>query len=156
MRLSHLTATILGGALLVAACGGASEASQSPATGSPVTSAPPAAVTAAPTDASVETPPAAAETEIAVESVDSAFNTKTITAPANTEITVTLNNTGELPHDIAFFDKEGGNPLAESAVSTIIQGGETTSITFTTPGPGTYFFVCLVHPVEMTGAFVVK
>ena len=155
MRSSHLTATILGGALLVAACGGAGGASQNPATGAPA-SPPPVAATATPTDPSVATPPAAPETEINVESVDSAFDTRTITAPANTEISVTLNNIGELPHDIAFFDKEGGNLLAENAASPIIQGGQTTTITFTTPGAGTYFFVCLVHPLEMTGAFVVE
>jgi plastocyanin len=38
----------------------------------------------------------------------------------------------------------------------VIQGGQTTTITFTTPAAGTYFFVCVVHPKEMTGAFVVN
>lgn len=158
MRLSGLTATVVAGLFLVAACGG----QQNQAAGTPDTngSAPPVATpvaaTQTPTESAAVTSPAGSATAITVEAVDSAFDVKTITAPANSTFKVTLNNTGELPHDISFFDKEGGAPLAESAVSPIIQGGETATITFTTPGPGTYFFVCLVHPKEMTGTFVVK
>jgi plastocyanin len=152
----------VGGLFLVAACGSA-PGGQNQAAGTPDTnaSAPPAAATPVaatqtPKESAAATSPAGSATAITVEAVDSAFDVKTIEAPANSTFKVTLNNTGELPHDISFFDKEGGAPLAESAVSPIIQGGETATITFTTPGPGTYFFVCLVHPKEMSGSFVVK
>ena len=154
MRLSGATSLVLGGLFLVAACG---------ATGSPPlasASAPPAATPVAATPTAAQSaavaPTAGSATAITVEAVDSAFDVRTIEAPANSTFKVTLDNTGELPHDIAFYDKEGGAPLSEDAVSPIIQGGETATITFTTPGPGTYFFVCLVHPQEMTGAFVVN
>lgn len=157
MKVSQLTTMILVGALSVAACGGANGGSQNPATDAPGAAASaPVVATPTPTDAPAAATPATLATKIIVEAIDSAFDTKTITAPANTEIKVILNNVGELPHDIAFFDKEGGNLLAKNTASEIIQGGQTTTITFTTPGAGSYFFVCLVHPQEMTGTFVVE
>lgn len=157
MRSSGLLGTVVASVFVIAACGGATGA---PQTGAPSNdSAPPVATppaTQPPTESAAATSPAGSVTAITVEAFDSAFDVKTINAPANSTFKVTLNNTGELPHDIAFFDMEGGAPLAEKAVSPIIQGGQTTTITFTTPGPGTYFFVCLVHPKEMTGSFVVN
>lgn len=162
MRLPGLMATVVAGLFVVAACGSSTQGQQTQAAGTPDTNAsappaaPPAAATQAPGQSPAATSPAGSATAITVEAVDSAFDVKTITAPANSTFKVTLNNRGEIPHDIAFFDKEGGAPLAETATSPIIQGGQTATITFTTPGPGTYFFVCLVHPKEMTGTFVVE
>ena len=154
MSLARMTATVVAFLLVAAACSGTggSQLSQAPAS---VSISPAVTPTSTAPGSSPVASPAPGAT-ITVEAVDSAFDVKTIEAPANSTFKVTLNNTGELPHDIAFYDKEGGSPLAESAVSPIIQGGETATITFTTPGAGTYFFVCLVHPQEMTGSFVVR
>lgn len=172
MSLVRFGGTMVAFMLTVAACSGATggQGSQTPASATtPVaaipslapsaTGSPTMPVSGAPsspkaTDASSS--PAGPSAAITVEAVDSAFNVKTIKAPANSTFTVTLNNNGEIPHDIAFYDRQGGAPFSKSAVSPIIQGGQTTTITFTTPGPGTYFFLCLVHPTEMTGTFVVE
>jgi len=81
----------------------------------------------------------------------------TIEAPANSEFSVSLFNDGALPHNIAFFDEQGGSILDDGeANGAIILEAETASVTFMTPGPGTYFFNCTVHPLEMLGDFIVK
>lgn len=165
MNLIRFSGTAVALVLAVAACSGSTGSQQSQA---PASEAAPAATTAAttpssaPSDSSPATTAASSAaaggtpTTITVQAVDSAFDVKTIKAPANSTFTVTFNNNGEIPHDIAFYDKEGGSPLSKSAVSPIISGGGTATITFTTPGPGTYFFLCLVHPKEMTGTFIVQ
>lgn len=99
---------------------------------------------------------------ITVEARDNVFDVQpsqgvpgTIKAPANSEFSVKLTNDGTLPHNIAFFTEEGGKVLADGANSNIILEAESTSITFTTPDAGTYFFQCTVHPQEMIGEFIV-
>ncbi len=164
MRVSGLMVAAAAVLFVVSACGGATGGQQTPASASdaapsaasPASLAPTSAAETVPTSTDASIAPAGASSAIKVEAVDSAFNVKTIKAQANSAVTVTLTNTGEIPHDIAFYDKEGGAPLAKAAVSPLVQGGQSATFTFTTPGPGTYFFVCLVHPKEMTGTFVVE
>lgn len=161
VRLSSLVVTVVAGLFVVAACGGATGVPQTQAPGTPDTnaSAPPVATPVAtqpPAESAAATTSTGSATAITVEAIDSAFDVKTIEAPANSTFKVTFHNAGEIPHDLAFYDKEGGAPLSENSVSPLLQGGETATISFTTPGPGTYFFVCLVHPKEMTGSFVVN
>ena len=88
--------------------------------------------------------------EAVVAARDLAFEPDVIRAPAGAELTVLLTNAGREPHDIAFM-LDTGEPIDPGAVSPIIEAGESTKITFTTPGPGRYQFVCQVHPLEMTG-----
>jgi hypothetical protein len=38
----------------------------------------------------------------------------------------------------------------------IIRGGDQGETSFTTPGVGSYFFVCDLHPTEMKGTFNVE
>jgi len=155
---------VLAAMALVSACGGATSSETPDGSAAVGATTPPPATSLGPTTPPA-TDPVGAEpsggaggtsTAVSVEAFDTAFDTKTIEAPANSELKVTLTNTGELPHDIAFYDKEGGSPLVADAMTPILQGGESATVTFTTPGPGTYFFLCLVHPQEMTGSFVVK
>lgn len=79
-----------------------------------------------------------------------------IEAPANADFEVTLVNVGINPHDIDFYDEEGGSLLSDEANGEIILSGEQETFTFTTPEPGTYYFVCSVHPTEMFGDFYVE
>lgn len=87
---------------------------------------------------------------------DNFFDLKVIKAKAGEPFTVTLTNEGKALHNIHFFDKKGGSTLVEGAQGQIIKGGETDTITFTVPNPGTYYFHCDIHPVEMTGDFIVE
>lgn len=151
MKLARLTGTLAILLLTVAACSGAA----SPTTSgdvTPMSIAPESTPMASPSPAGSA---AGSSTTVIVQAFDSVFNVNTIEAPAHSTLAVTLENLGELPHDIAFYDMEGGAPLSEDAVSRILQGGETATISFTTPGPGEYFFLCLVHP-EMNGKFIVN
>lgn len=91
-----------------------------------------------------------------VVSKDNFFDLKTINAQAGVPFTVTLTNEGKALHNIHFLDKKGGTTLVEGAQGKIIREGETDTITFTVPNPGTYYFLCDIHPTEMFGDFVVQ
>lgn len=106
---------------------------------------------------------AAAPVSIRIEADDNVYDVQPaaaeagrIEAPANTAFEVTLVNVGVNPHDLDFYDEEGGRLLSDDANGEIITSGNEETFTFTTPGPGTYYFVCSVHPTEMFGDFVVE
>lgn len=88
-----------------------------------------------------------------IRATDNRFSVSTIEAPPTTEVTFTLVNRGIAKHNLNFLQAEGG---AEIAKTDLIDGGQTATVTFTTPGEGSYFFVCDVHPDQMTGTFVVR
>jgi plastocyanin len=167
---------VAGITLVAVACGGSSDSDSEP-TNAPATNSNPTATTAAqPTSAQsnpTATTAAAADptetntpdpmqggsdlpTSIEVHAIDSKFDVETIEAPANTEFAAALVNDGVLPHNLSFFTKEGGDILAEGANGALILEGETAVTRFVTPGPGTYFFVCVVHPDLMKGDFIVR
>jgi len=178
-RIIFPLATILGGALLAAACSTSSSASVGTPSAQP-TDAPQAAATvqvAAPTTAAVAAaveptstpvpaaPAAAGPTQAAPEPAapppppaatgpqtmaldleDNYFTSKEVTIPAGTTITMAVHNEGQALHnwDVAGVTKTG-----------FLQHGQTQVVTFTAT-PGTYNFVCDVHPKEMTGVLIVK
>jgi cytochrome c oxidase subunit II len=85
-----------------------------------------------------------------------AFNVTTLTAPAATEVTVNYLNDTNIPHNIAFF--EGPDASAPRIAATEVETGPDNlqTVTFTTPSePGSYFFHCDVHPVQMIGTLEV-
>lgn len=89
-----------------------------------------------------------------VVATDNRFDKKEIIAGPNAEITITLVNNGRAKHNIHFLDKKGGTTLAPGAEGEIIDGGGmTTTVTFTTPGVGEYYFLCDLHPDQMNGTF---
>jgi plastocyanin len=92
-----------------------------------------------------------------VIATDNRFNFTTLEAPPNTQVTFTLINQGRAPHNLAFYTNSSATQeLAPGSIGEIIRFQQTDQITFTTPGPGTYFFHCDLHPVEMRGTFVVR
>lgn len=109
---------------------------------SPVASpgASPMASPAASPVASPEASPAAcapsagvSPTGVTIELVDIAFKPNAITIPANTDVTVTLKNTGALPHDF--------NIDALNVHSAVIQPGQTGTVTIKA-APGQYQYYC--------------
>jgi plastocyanin len=90
-----------------------------------------------------------------VTATDNKFDKRVITAGPNAEITITLTNRGAAKHNIHFTDKKGGATLADGAQGAIIDGGTETTVTFTTPAAGEYYFLCDLHPDEMNGTFTV-
>jgi plastocyanin len=91
-----------------------------------------------------------------VIATDNKFNVSTLEAPPNTDVTFTFTNNGKAKHNLHFFDKKDGNDLAPGASGDIIDGGKTVQISFKTPGAGSYYFHCDVHPDQMFGTFTVK
>jgi plastocyanin/heme-degrading monooxygenase HmoA len=90
-----------------------------------------------------------------IEAGDNFFNKDRLVAPPNTEVTFTMHAVGVNPHNLAFFLSEGGELISDTARSEIITSGSVT-VTFTTPGPGTYFFHCDIHPTTMKGVLEVR
>lgn len=87
---------------------------------------------------------------------DNSFNKKTIEAPPNTAVTIRFDNKGLSKHNLHFYVAKGGATLADGAEGEIVDGGEGYDLTFTTPAVGSYYFVCDVHPDQMSGTFAVK
>jgi plastocyanin len=91
-----------------------------------------------------------------VVATDNKFDKKELKAKAGQEFSVTLTNKGKAKHNIHFLDKKGGTTLVEGAQGKIIDGGQSDTISFTVPNPGTYYFLCDLHPTEMFGDFIVE
>ena len=80
------------------------------------------------------------------------FTPNTLTAPANTTVTVTYTNDSKLPHNIRFFAGPDHTAPSLGATERVRGPNATRSVTFTTPAqPGSYYFLCNVHPAEMDG-----
>lgn len=77
------------------------------------------------------------------------FEPPTISAAPNTPIAITFNNQSTLPHNLTFQE-----PIS-SGTSPNLEGGQSETITLTTPGPGSYTFVCTIHP-GMQGELIIQ
>jgi plastocyanin len=107
--------------------------SASPMAGTPTTYASPTAMaspSASPTGC--EAMPATGGQTITM--VDIAFQPKTLTIPANTDVMITLNNTGVTKHNFS---------IDQLGISVDVEPGQTGSVTINAPA-GTYQFYCNV------------
>ena len=157
--------------LAVAACASASTASWTYAPASPATPAPSAsagasaaasvsagasAASSAGASASAGASPAAsgggAGTTVEIVAQGIAFTTANVTVPAGQPFTLKFtNNDAGVPHNVHVRDSSG----ADVAKTDIISGVSDASIQVAALQPGTYPFVCDVHP-NMTGTLTVK
>ncbi|MGR3810571.1 azurin [Jiulongibacter sp. NS-SX5] len=137
------------------------------------------------TEAETEEPaeaPAAQEVTVELESNDMMkFDKSEIFVPASSKVTLTLTHTGKMKkevmgHNFVLLAKGTSIPdFAAKAVAakdndyipegdaviahtSIIGGGESTSVTFDAPAPGTYQFICSFpgHYGAMKGEFIVE
>jgi glucose dehydrogenase/plastocyanin len=136
---------------------GATGPAQAPALTAPPspTASPSAAATPAPTSSPSQQ--ATAGTSLTISTLSgSTFDKDTLTAAANAPITVTYTNNSDIPHNIHFY--EGSDASAPSLGKTAIVTGPNAveSVSFTPPGPGSYWFQCDVHPTLMTGHLLVQ
>ena len=85
-----------------------------------------------------------------------AFDKSTITVPAGAQVTINFRNDDSgIPHNFAAYTTSAAQE--EIFKGQIIDGGTSTTYQFTAPTtPGSYFFRCDVHPIEMTGTLVVQ
>lgn len=84
---------------------------------------------------------------------DLAFSADTIEAPAGEAFTIAFENLDSAQHNISVYVEEGGEVIA---MGDVIGEGETNEVEVSALEPGEYFFVCDVHPNEMTGTLVVE
>lgn len=130
---------------------------------------PAATAEATPAAADATTPAATAEATsspasdddgqaVSVELVaqDVSFDKEEITVAAGSEVSLTLTNRDQAPHDFALYRSDA----AEEAifVGEIFSGPDAErTYEFTAPEePGEYYFRCDVHPGQMNGTFIVE
>lgn len=109
----------------------------------------------APTEEPTEEPgePSDGPTEVTIVALSIQFDTDMMELAANAEVTVTFDNQdGGIPHNWAMYTDESASQ--EIFVGEIFNGPEVREHTFTTPGPGEYYFRCDVHP-NMQGTVTV-
>ncbi len=98
-------------------------------------------------------PPA---TAFDIAAKDIAYDRKAITVPANTPFTITFTNKDSpgVTHDVDIRATDKKTVLQDQPVTN---GGSSTTYQYTGLEPGTYVFICSIHPVaNMTGTITVK
>jgi plastocyanin len=82
-----------------------------------------------------------------------AFDTSELSLPADTPSVIHFTNQDEgIPHDVAIYVTEGGDPLFQGEIVT-----GPTEVDYQVPqlAAGTYHFQCDVHPTTMNGSVTV-
>jgi plastocyanin len=89
---------------------------------------------------------------VEVTAQGTAFDTSEIALPADTPSTIAFDNQDSVPHNVAIYTEQGGEPL--------FAGDIITATTADYPVPpleaGSYYFQCDVHPTEMNGTVTVE
>jgi glucose/arabinose dehydrogenase/plastocyanin len=111
---------------------GGAEPSGSPAA-SPPAASPPAASAS----------PSGATTEVTIGTTTNAelqFDPTSASVPTGSQVVLTFENRDTLPHNLTFED-----PI-DAATSTVVEAGASEVLEFQAPEPGSYPFVCTLHP----------
>ena len=149
---SALIAALALAAISLAACGGGgSTAAPAGSTGAAATSA------ASPT--ATESESAAADAgEIVITAPPNAatggFEPTTTTAPANAPFTITFENKDPgIPHNIKIYEgtDTSKDPVFEPKNNALVTGTDDVKYEIQALAPGTYTYVCSVHPATMIG-----
>ncbi len=142
----------LAGAVVLAGCGGDSEvADDIPAPGASATTvAGGHAHGGAPVDASCSP----SGNTVSVVASGTKFNTSCLAAPANQAFTISLDNRDNVAHNIVVLENHSSTQTMARLEG--FQGPGTQTLNVGPLRPGTYAFHCEFHPLQMSGAFVVK
>jgi plastocyanin/mono/diheme cytochrome c family protein len=105
-----------------------------------------------------DTGPVEVRTDWQIVATDNKFDITRMGAPVNTPVTVRLQNDGAALHNWNVQNVQGANgqPIIIGPPPTFLAAGQSGSITFTITTPGTYNYICDVHPVDMKGTLVVQ
>jgi len=90
-------------------------------------------------------------TSVSISAADMAFDVDSMTANAGGPIVVTFTNNDTVPHNFSVYTEDGGDAIA---TGDIINQGQTDEIDLGELEPGTYYFVCDLHP-EMNGTLTI-
>jgi len=93
---------------------------------------------------------------IALAAQNVKFDQTTLSAKAGQGFTVTLTNHDTVPHNFAILKPGGGPSDFLFNGQPLTQGGQTTDYSVPALPAGTYTFICIVHPTQMTGTLTVK
>lgn len=98
--------------------------------------------------------PVTSVTSITEVATDNKFSETRFGAAANQPFTLTFENRGNNLHNwkVQNVKDTAGKDIA----TTLLAGGKSETITFTIATPGTYTFLCEVHPAEMRGTIVIQ
>ncbi len=148
-----LIAAVALAAISLAACGGGGGSTAAPAGSMGAAGA----TSAAPT--STESESAAADTgEIVITAPPNAasvgFEPTTATAPADTPFTITFENKDPgIPHNIKIYEgtDTSKDPVFEPKNNALVTGTDDVKYEIQALAPGTYTYVCSVHPATMMG-----
>ncbi len=95
----------------------------------------------------------AASSQITVVATDNKFDKTALTVPAGKEVTITFENKGSAIHNWHVGGVKGKD--GKDITTQLIPGGKTETVSFTIDNPGTYDYMCDVHP-EMRGKLTVQ
>lgn len=95
---------------------------------------------------------AVADGVVEISADDLAFDANVIQAPAGEAFTIRFTNNDTVPHNVSVYIEEGGE---EIVLGDVIDGGASVEVEVPAQEAGEYFFVCDVHPTDMTGTVVV-
>lgn len=84
---------------------------------------------------------------------DNAFSETEYTIVAGQQYTMNFSNQGVVIHNWVVQGVQGAN--GQPIQTELLPGGQSQSIDFTVPQPGTFQFLCTVHPTQMVGQLVV-
>ena len=90
---------------------------------------------------------------LAETATDNRFSATSFTILPNEQYTLNLTNQGQALHNWAVKGVNGTD--GREIKTSLLQGGASESISFAIATPGTYQFICDVHPVEMVGRLTV-
>ena len=87
-----------------------------------------------------------------------AFDMDTITVQSDGEVRVRLDNRDDgVDHNIAFYmSATDTTPVSDGSVGLVFPGPAMDDTVFEIPAAGEYFFRCDIHPIQMTGTFIVE
>ena len=90
----------------------------------------------------------------AVVATDNKFDKRQLNVKAGQEVTLSFENKGQALHNIHI---QGVTDVSGKEIKgELIGNGKSEVIKFTIDKPGTYNYICDVHPVEMTGKITVE
>ncbi|MCW2920980.1 MAG: hypothetical protein JWL76_854 [Thermoleophilia bacterium] len=149
-RIPALLLLIAATLLLAAGCGDDDSSKSDDTTSSDTTEEPAAEDTDTESNDEASEPATAGGLELGVDGNNLAFD-KTKLSTAAGSVTITLNNTSTIQHNVAIEDKDG----KELAAGELVGDGETSTITVDLE-PGTYTYYCQPHKSSgMTGTLTV-
>jgi plastocyanin len=85
---------------------------------------------------------------------NSKYSETNLSAKANQDIALTLQNKGQAVHNWHLLNVTDAN--GKDIKTDLLDGGKSATIDFTLSKPGTYNFQCDAHPTEMKGTLTIK